>query len=117
VVGLGLSLSGSSCGPKKVTAEYIVTLTGAGGPATASITYAAPYQSDAVSISLSSPWTFSFPATITEGVYTGTYVFLYAQNDSNAGELSVTILEDGRLFGQASTIGGFPAAVTVNGNF
>ena len=118
VAGLGLALSGATCGPKKVTAEYIVT--GVGGAATASITYASPYQSNASATSislLSSPWTFSFPATITEGVYTGSYVFLYAQNDSGSGLLSVTIMEDQRVFGAASTIGGFPAAVSVGGTF
>jgi hypothetical protein len=115
VVGLGLSLSGASCGAKKVAGEYDVQ--GSAGVTSASITFASPIQSNAQAISVSLPWTYSFPGTITEGTYMGTYVYLYAQNNTASGALTVTIKENDNVFQQGSTSGGFPAAVSVSGTF
>ncbi len=118
VLGLSLTLSGSSCGPKHVTLEYDVT--GSGGVTnSASITYASPIQSNAATLGVSLPWTISLPATITEGTYMGTYVYLYAQNNGSdaSSALTVTIKENGAIFNQASTIGAFPAAVSIYGTF
>ncbi|MGH7739829.1 MAG: hypothetical protein ACREL1_06745 [bacterium] len=114
-MGLVISLSGASCGPKKVTGEYDVT--GSGGAYTASVTFASPTQSNAQAISVTLPWTYSFPATITEGSFMGTYVYLYAQNDSGSGTVTVTIKENDNVFQQGTTTGGFPAAVSVLGTF
>ena len=112
-LGLGLTLSVSSCGPKRVTGEYDVT----GSAGVASVTYASPTNSNTQAISVTLPWTYSFPVSITEGPYLGTLVYLAAQNDSGSGSVTVTIKEDGNIFQQRETIGGYPAAVTVNGTF
>jgi hypothetical protein len=115
VATLAVALGGSSCGAKKVTGEYDVQ--GSPGVTSASITFASPIQSNAQAISVSLPWTYSFPGTITEGTYMGTYVYLYAQNDTGSGSLTVTIKENDNVFQQGSTTGGFPAAVSVSGTF
>jgi hypothetical protein len=121
VLGLGLTLSGSSCGPKQVTLEYDVT--GSGGVTnSASVTYSRtipPVQSNVATLGVTLPWTISFPATITEGTYMGSYVYLYAQNNTSDPNsiLTVTIKENGAIFSQAAVTGASPAAVSINGTF
>jgi len=113
-------LIGANCGPKKVQGEYDVT---GSGVSTASITFASPTQSNAQAISVSLPWSYSFPGTITEGAYQGTYVYLYAQADSGSfpSSITVTIKENGNVFQQATTaVSSGPitaAAVSISGTF
>jgi hypothetical protein len=121
IVCAAILLIGGSCGPKKVQGEYDVT--GSTGVSTASITFASPIQSNAQATSVSLPWSYSFPGTITEGTYQGTYVYLYAQVDtgSSPAAVTVTIKENGDVFQQATTTvtSGSPtgAAVSVSGSF
>ncbi len=115
VLGLGLTLSGSSCGPKHVTGEYDVQ--GSTGATTASVTFASPTNSASQTIGVSLPWTYSFPASITEGPYLGTYVYLAAQNESGSGSVTVTIKEDGNIVQQRETLPGSSVPVTVFGTF
>ena len=113
-------LIGASCGPKKVQGGYDVT---GSGVLTASITFASPTQSNAQASGVTLPWSYSFPGTITEGTYQGTYVYIYAQVDSGSSPaaVTVTIKENGNIFQQATTTiaSGSPAgaAVSVSGTF
>jgi len=117
---VGFWSSGCSSGAKQVQGTYQVT--GSSG-VTANITYAPSGQgSTSYAVNQTLPWQDNFTAYETEGGYTGSYVSLIATNDlpngSNnaASSVTVTILENGKVFQTGSTNGG-GSSVTLLGYF
>ena len=109
-----LGAVGCASGPKSVAGEYQVT--GSSGVASASVTYLLPTGVSAAAISVTLPWTYSFTGVESEGNYAGTNVSLSAQNNSNAGSVTVTIVDNGRIYQQSWAT--WPqAAITIAGNF
>jgi hypothetical protein len=82
------------------------------------VTYAVPTGGNTAAISVTLPWSYSFTGVETEGSYQGTAVYLSAYNDSSTGSVTVTILQNGRVYEQSweTWISGQPA-VTIVGNF
>lgn len=119
-IGLLLTLSvvlgtiGCTTGPKNAAGEYQVT--GSAGVASASITYLLPTGVSASAISVALPWNYSFTGVQTEGNYQGTNVSLSAQNNSSAGSVTVTILDNNNIY-QTSWALWPQAAITIVGNF